>query len=1611
MARLLTSGFESQIASTVQAEHGDGHAGSVTMDIIGTAAYDTTNQRSGAACRSYAQGTNNFEQIDSTSALNVLDRAFFIRAYYRFSDATPSTAARILEVRDSTVLAGFVRLQTSGKLALFDANATQVGSDDTLVLSDNTWYRVELKVIIPAAGNGTLELRREGVQVAASSAVDVNNSATTFNFRIGNPNGNGQAGVTTYVDDVAVNDDQGANQNSWPGPGKIVTLWPASHNNIGTWVGPQTTGDDTSNLQTNVDNRPPQGVAHSDADANADKYVFNITNAANQNFDLNTDTYSAAGITANDTIKIVQGFVRASVDSTTGTNTLGVEVVSNPAIAASTGNNLETSAIAGTEPTGWKTYRTGPSYSPSVTLGSAAVIRGTKTDASTRANMIDQMGVIVEYLPGVERSAAVGATGAIATTIGGIFQDGGPAPEPIIARPPNTAGYTTRTITLAEANGTSHRQQLLITLDDATDYVIDASAGVIKRTVKVDGGRNIVWIGGHVRINNDVGVHNDGQLTTPISWTDGPSAVNRTIHVEGIRMSGNACAEGMVFNTPTAKVQGGYLLTNGRMGPRSSDSFGGTDQLGDDGMREYQGLGHEHTDCVQFVTGGHRDQAVFDHCTFESGVTAVRVNDGTVHLRKVNTRGVSAALEMEGPVTETVQWSSQGVISNFDGSVADSWTTAVGSATLGFDTSTPLNGSASRTVTRTATTKLVGCARSSGSPLDWSNGGLASAVSCLFRLDAGGGDRPMARIDVCDVSGATASQLHAPWHLGEAQKVDIGSTVRLVCNFPVAVLGSIRFARVVLIPDGRASTTHTFTFDDFAYGGGGVTRVWTGPTDLSRDGHWGLSMQAGVTQCLLDEVYHEVLPDNTWERVGSSGGGDNHTVREWDLGTAAYILDPPPGDATLEDGFFPSPPASGTQTDSVGDYVTWSGSVGAALRNVTDTQPGRVYEGPPASGDFTDSSISGLYYETAGYIDAPARTAAIDGAAGIATSGVVIRPRSAAVGATGAITIAGEIESPGAEFERSAAIGAVGAIAMTPERELERSAAIGAVGTITTTTGAPVILAPPFFVREPERLTVAISVRGGDELRFGRDAADAGEVPIAVSWSTQNPGGYGDASVTVARPPWISAADAPLFGEFRIYGRGGALRWLGRVKGTPEVSDSTIQIDGEGLAAALSDNEFFRFLGVHNDYGEWHTPTIGRQQALIAVGRFPSTEGTVEPDTIGSGADATGLPALVTRMTLPFESGTRSEMWLRPQGMLIGQILGSWEKGNFVDETNADIYWGAVLGSDEESTEDDTGNLRAAGPGTFSLAADGDRTAAMVQIDFATAATDFDGTPLDILWYPSVFGTHGLAPRELPDGRWGLLDEDVVIRAFLSAPRIPFDRTAIIGAGFTIPHVVHSGTAQELIEFVSTFGGDGGRQNDWGVYETAFWRPPGWGRTWRVRRDETASPAGAGPVAGDQCTGVVATYQDGAGRELSVGPPGSGADYETSVLADTSPKNPASRLVDGRTKRIEAGLTTRNGAVNIAAAWLREFNADTRSQSIELIGEVEDESGATFDASEVRACDQMVIADEGGVGPPETQQVVGTQYDHSTETLSAELGLPKPSVEALLARLAARTPQ
>jgi len=273
----------------------------------------------------------------------------------------------------------------------------------------------------------------------------------------------------------------------------------------------------------------------------------------------------------------------------------------------------------------------------------------------------------------------------------------------------------------------------------------------------------------------------------------------------------------------------------------------------------------------------------------------------------------------------------------------------------------------------------------------------------------------------------------------------------------------------------------------------------------------------------------------------------------------------------------------------------------------------------------------------------------------------------------------------------------------------------------------------------------------------------------------------------------------------------------------------------------------------------------------------------------------------------------------------------------------------------------------------------------------------------------AVFGNHGLTKRgTAPDE--GFFGSDIIADVISKSPLNTVAGDSIEATSFVIPHVVYSDdtTLTQVIEQVTALGGSQNIPNDWGVYDnrTFFWRSPGtYGKTWHVRRDEVATSTSEGPDADRRVAGIKVSYEDGAGTTLSVGPPGSNSDLETTALLDSDTSNPAFRIA-GAFASESVGITSQQGAINIGTMILNERNRLRWRGSVVLRGEVLDSNGSTYPVSEVRAGDQIVIGDDEDTSP---RPVNSTTYEHSSQSVTATVGARPDSLEALLGQLSAVT--
>jgi hypothetical protein len=401
MARLATCGFalnspgDTSLSPDGQASSGGG--GAVT--------WDSTVQRSGVyslKCASGAGGTAWGQRDNPTSTLGT---TLYLSAWFNF-DLAQSATLTIMRWTVGGVNCGEVRLTSADKLQLWNAVAgTQIGSD-SIALTASTWTKVALSVLINTGSTDALELQVNGSSVASASGLALTDSVNTPIGAYGIRVNAGSGATNLWVDDVIVNDSTGGNQNTWPGDGKLILLLPTADSAVGTGWTLGTGTAISSNGFGSVDNTPPLGVANVEAGSDP-KQIRNAASAANSNYDATMTTYSAAGIAAGDTINVIVPWVSTAAPVSTSAKQGTVGMVSNPTIAnialAADGVSgaFWQGSIEGTFPTGWKWSPGTVTYVPSVTVGTAPVMRITQVTSSTRIATVCFMGIYVDYTPGV----------------------------------------------------------------------------------------------------------------------------------------------------------------------------------------------------------------------------------------------------------------------------------------------------------------------------------------------------------------------------------------------------------------------------------------------------------------------------------------------------------------------------------------------------------------------------------------------------------------------------------------------------------------------------------------------------------------------------------------------------------------------------------------------------------------------------------------------------------------------------------------------------------------------------------------------------------------------------------------------------------------------------------------------------------------------------------------------------------------------------------------------------------------------------------------------------------------------------------------------------------
>jgi hypothetical protein len=370
--------------------------------LTGAIAYDTEKQFDGTVCAKFAKGAEN--RVTKTLAVALGTTAYY-RHPFRFSSVAPSANMEFFRVITGS---GNIAptLTTAGKLRLWNSLKAANILTDVFTFEAEKHYLVEVKVLVGAAGNGTVALKIYNGETGATlyesgdKSVEIGNSAIT-SFSPGHFGS--ETNCDIYLSHSVHNDSSGEKQNSWAGWAKVVELKPAEDGERSAgWLAP---GGGSTNLWKAEDNRPPTGVIDSNLAESAEKQIRDIVSGTTDVYVAKCAAYSTAlasgggGLKEGDTVTLTQAKARGG-NSTTTSREIKVRSESNPGPDAAEGSLATGATAAGTEPTGWTTFFGTVNYAPTVTLGTKPGVRVRKATASTNAALVDLMGLIVEYVPG-----------------------------------------------------------------------------------------------------------------------------------------------------------------------------------------------------------------------------------------------------------------------------------------------------------------------------------------------------------------------------------------------------------------------------------------------------------------------------------------------------------------------------------------------------------------------------------------------------------------------------------------------------------------------------------------------------------------------------------------------------------------------------------------------------------------------------------------------------------------------------------------------------------------------------------------------------------------------------------------------------------------------------------------------------------------------------------------------------------------------------------------------------------------------------------------------------------------------------------------------------------
>lgn len=478
--------------------------------------------------------------------------------------------------------------------------------------------------------------------------------------------------------------------------------------------------------------------------------------------------------------------------------------------------------------------------------------------------------------------------------------------------------------------------------------------------------------------------------------------------------------------------------------------------------------------------------------------------------------------------------------------------------------------------------------------------------------------------------------------------------------------------------------------------------------------------------------------------------------------------------------------------------------------------------------------------------------------------------------------------------------------------------------------------------------------------------------PLGVSFSTRIGDGFSNGNLTLPRRFDDESPDIGLYDSVVLVADDGQIAYEGRIGGAPRstADGGRIQVQTVGHIAHAKDRKFTEIY-VDRDMSGWGEASLNRRGALNTANR--------KYESPSLSADESGSPAVVTQLSGPWTANSTSEtLYDAGAGNLIGAIWYRWERGANTDNTNVNWSWSVATFTDDTlATGNNTGDLRAAGPGSGYFTPSANRRYGHAQLLHGIAA-GAAGTQYPLFWRFAVYGAHGLTRRG--DDPGGFYASDVmenIVQRFCPKLRWGGQDTTLV-----IPHIVFKERTHPYDALLLL---NGPHNYKLGVYEnqTVVFEPYDLSDyDWQVRSDDPGVEVSFdGPTTDGLANYVVVEFDNvETGQRDSVGPD------DSDELEDTSVDHPANR--HGLDVELTVGLTfptTSDIAIQFGRSYLAEFNRPKMRGQITVQGHLRDRAGHWKQAWLPRYGDTIAVVDALNDEP---RLITETTYDDATRTVT-----------------------